>query len=404
MCFDFFQLKRFDDSQKFMLINYISKSIFDGIVSGKVNFGTPEVKQLLLDGFQVIELPEAKLQLDEGVREDDDEGDLPPEELQKMAKKTIRVMFCHAFVQEIMPKFMDMSRFLAKIKSPLQKEFRNCLAVIAEAYPDELHLLFKDSAQLKLEIEADLKLRRREARKSRMERNKVLVNHMAQDVPEKENVEPVAVKVEPKEVEEMAVELQAQNLDEKEKSVVVEVTAIAVDEEVQRINAEQAVEENEKTLVENEEIPTEKNKDQEDEKVEEKQQEEQAVPINEIDKDDSVFEGSSLHTAVEPSSPSQKDTPGTPAGPPKKRRKSEISIHLLQSMRKDKSMRLASMAHLDAVEPNLSPRVTASSIKRIHSTPKRTDTDFFDFTFGGDLSMIAPLDQTRFTSGKKRAR
>uniref|UniRef100_A0AC34QE08 Uncharacterized protein n=1 Tax=Panagrolaimus sp. JU765 TaxID=591449 RepID=A0AC34QE08_9BILA len=195
-------LKKFDDQQRFNLINNICRTIFGSVVEEKINFETPEVKQLIVDGLQVIQLPEAKLQFDEGSKDDDDEADLPPEELQKMAKKTIKMAFCQAFVQVIMPQFMAMSRYLAKKRSMLQKEFRNCLAVIAESYPDELHLLFQDNAQLKLEVEADLKQKKRDERKSRVEKNRRLVQDI-QEAPipeieqnnEKENEELPMVEV-----------------------------------------------------------------------------------------------------------------------------------------------------------------------------------------------------------------
>ena len=50
--------------------------------------------------------------------------------------------------------------------------------VIAETYPDQLHVLFRDSVQLKTEIEAELRRRKKDARKSRMAKNRALVNNI----------------------------------------------------------------------------------------------------------------------------------------------------------------------------------------------------------------------------------
>uniref|UniRef100_A0A7E5A0G1 Cnd1 domain-containing protein n=1 Tax=Panagrellus redivivus TaxID=6233 RepID=A0A7E5A0G1_PANRE len=178
-----FMLEKFDDQKRFMLINQMSRTIFGNLVEGKVNFDTPEAKQLLLDALQVIQLPEARLTLTEGERPDDDEGEIATEELQKLARATIKATFCAAFVHHIMPQFMAMARFLATKMSPLQKEFRNCLASIAENYPDQLHVLFQDNVQLKTEIESELRRRKRENRKSRMIKNKRLVEQVAKTAP-----------------------------------------------------------------------------------------------------------------------------------------------------------------------------------------------------------------------------
>uniref|UniRef100_A0AC34RFE9 Uncharacterized protein n=1 Tax=Panagrolaimus sp. JU765 TaxID=591449 RepID=A0AC34RFE9_9BILA len=110
---------------------------------------------------------------------------------------------------------------------------------------------------------------------------------------------------------------------------------------------------------------------------------------------------SNLRTAIETtknktfsvfsdSSISSVDTPSTPVGPPKKRRKSEVSIHLLQSLRKSNPVLLTRTPYLDADVPILSPRVTGfnKTSKRIHSTPKSSAGGSMDFTFGPDFSMI----------------
>uniref|UniRef100_A0AC34GB35 Uncharacterized protein n=1 Tax=Panagrolaimus sp. ES5 TaxID=591445 RepID=A0AC34GB35_9BILA len=175
-----FMLKKFDDQKRFMLINQISKTIFGNVVEGKIPFETPEAKQLILDGFQIIECPEARLTLEEGQQdaEEDADAEVAPENVQSLARATIRATFCSAFVHYIMPQLMAMARFLAQKKSPLQKEFRNCLAVIAEAYPDQLHVLFRDSVQFKTEIEAELRRRKKDARKSRMAKNRDLVDNI----------------------------------------------------------------------------------------------------------------------------------------------------------------------------------------------------------------------------------
>ena len=79
--------------------------------------------------FQILECPEARITFEEGQRDgDDEEAEIATEEIQNLARATIRAAFCAAFVKIIMPLVMAMARFLALNKSPLQKEFRNCLA------------------------------------------------------------------------------------------------------------------------------------------------------------------------------------------------------------------------------------------------------------------------------------
>ncbi|EYC19613.1 hypothetical protein Y032_0024g968 [Ancylostoma ceylanicum] len=150
-----FMLSTYDDAKKFGLMAQICTQILCPLMNGKFKYESPQVYALVKDALTVMSLKEIKLNMDVG--KGPDEEDEPPAAVVAVAKEIVTIAFRKAMLEYVMPTLLDLRAYFNERRSTLRKELYAIFRVICREHKEQMDAFLDGDAQLKAEVEYDIR-------------------------------------------------------------------------------------------------------------------------------------------------------------------------------------------------------------------------------------------------------
>ncbi|EPB80611.1 hypothetical protein ANCCEY_00325 [Ancylostoma ceylanicum] len=113
------------------------------------------VQDLLDQSQKVMSLKEIKLNMDVG--KGPDEEDEPPAAVVAVAKEIVTIAFRKAMLEYVMPTLLDLRAYFNERRSTLRKELYAIFRVICREHKEQMDAFLDGDAQLKAEVEYDIR-------------------------------------------------------------------------------------------------------------------------------------------------------------------------------------------------------------------------------------------------------